>query len=91
MRIPRIIHFIWAGGDDKMPRRYADSVHIWKRQNPRFKIWLWIDKRSASSEASWNTMLSNFKQNLPDITLKDIEDCEDPDDGNIRMADEYIR
>jgi mannosyltransferase OCH1-like enzyme len=90
MKIPKIIHFIWAGGDDKLKKEYAKSVRNWREKNPSFKLWLWVDKKSAANEASWANILADFRSSLPDsVQLKDIEN-EKGSDGK-SMADEYIR
>jgi mannosyltransferase OCH1-like enzyme len=53
MRIPKIIHFIWAGGDDELSLSYIESVNLWIISNDGFEVWLWVDEKSASSSAAW--------------------------------------
>lgn len=45
--MPKIIHFIWAGGPKPFPN---DSViQAWREKNPDCQIILWVDKSTTSS------------------------------------------
>jgi hypothetical protein len=85
MRIPRIIHFIWAGGDTEMPKSYEDSARLWLSQNPNFEKWMWVDKKSSADPNFINdTDQSYFKKTFGNaVQLKDIEEE--------KISDEYIR
>lgn len=48
MHIPKIIHFIWAGGTKILPKKNLKNIIEWKRRNPDFKIMLWVDYASTS-------------------------------------------
>ena len=43
--IPKIIHFIWAGGADLMPADNIETVAKWLRANPHFNVHFWIAQR----------------------------------------------
>lgn len=36
--IPKIIHQIWVGDNQKMPKEWMDT---WRRQNPTWQYWFW--------------------------------------------------
>lgn len=76
--VPKIIHFIWAGGKKPLPERDIKVIQEWQDKNPDFQIWLWIDKATTSSQ-----VFKNYKQECPWITLKDITEE--------KMVDEFIR
>jgi mannosyltransferase OCH1-like enzyme len=44
-RTPKVIHFIWAGGDKPFPNH--DVIERWQQANPDFQIILWVDKEST--------------------------------------------
>jgi len=50
MKIPKIIHFIWAGGQRKLPPMEVDVVTDWANQNPGFQIYLWVDKSTGTDD-----------------------------------------
>ena len=39
---PRVIHFIWAGGEKPFPNQ--EIIRAWQAKNPGFQMVLWIDK-----------------------------------------------
>lgn len=47
--LPKLIHFIWAGGDKPMPLPEMRVVAEWAKKYPNWKIYLWIDKATVSS------------------------------------------
>lgn len=85
MKIPKIIHFIWAGGKKRLPRKYAESVMSWARANRTFKIYLWVDKVTDAEVEEYyqsgSILASLIASNQ--LILKDIEQEE--------IADKYIR
>ena len=74
MRIPKIINFIWAGGDNPMPPEYIDTVIAWKNANPNFEVCVWLDQTSCSSATSWELLqMSHARLRDAGIVFKDIE------------------
>jgi hypothetical protein len=50
---PKIIHFIWAGGEKLMPEQCRKTVADWSAQyNSKngCKVCIWVDKKTTSSE-----------------------------------------
>jgi hypothetical protein len=76
--IPNIIHFVWAGNNDTMPKYSLETVAKWAKQNPGHDVWVWIDSKTTSSDASqkgYQELLSAHKN----ISLKDINELKDID------------
>ena len=46
--LPKVIHFIWAGGSKKLPKDSRKVVKAWCQQNPGFSVRLWVDSQTAS-------------------------------------------
>jgi hypothetical protein len=87
--IPKIIHFIWAGGDKTMPEKNIQTVLAWKEKNPSFNVWLWVDKRSVSSEEVWKKSLEDYQGMISNnIRIKDVENVEDDE---MILTDEFSR
>lgn len=58
--IPKIIHFIWAGGVRLMPQRNITTLLNWCRANQdaehsesSFKVWLWVDRETTPNLADY--------------------------------------
>ncbi len=64
--IPRIIHFVWAGGSNLLPDKSKHKINDWARLNPSFKIFLWIDSTSAPTDLSvhYREQFSNLGSRL---------------------------
>jgi len=39
--IPKILHFMWVGGE--MPLDYRENVRAWQSENPGWRVMLWVD------------------------------------------------
>lgn len=79
MPIPKVIHFIWAGGEKLLPDINIERIKTWSLKNPDFEIWLWIDKKSTSQEnldiySSSDKFGANPKIILKDITEENVVD-----------------
>lgn len=48
--IEKLIHFIWAGGDDAMPEDSTHIVNAWAKANKDFNVVIWVDARALMSE-----------------------------------------
>ena len=46
IEIPKIIHFIWAGGTLRMPDDNLVIVLQWLINNPDWKIFIWVDSKT---------------------------------------------
>lgn len=42
-QIEKVVHFVWAGGDELMPTFKLQNTINWARNNSDFKILLWVD------------------------------------------------
>lgn len=49
--IPKIIHFIWAGGLGQMPIENQPRILDWAKKNPDFKIHIWVDYKTAKGNS----------------------------------------
>lgn len=47
--IPRIVHFIWAGGEKPLADKNMQTIALWALKNPDFKIYLWVDEKTSGS------------------------------------------
>lgn len=47
VKIPKIIHFIWAGGNLLMHKEYLKSVLLWASKNSTFDVYFWIDPQTG--------------------------------------------
>ncbi|MBA3535918.1 MAG: hypothetical protein H0T84_04820 [Tatlockia sp.] len=81
MPIPKIIHFIWAGGEKLLPENNIARIKAWADKNPDFETFLWIDKKTTTRLADYYSIFE-FNEN-PKIILKDITE-----EG---VVDEYSR
>lgn len=50
MRIPKIIHTVWAGGSRLLPANNILNLLHWQQLYPEFEIYLWIDKKTSSAD-----------------------------------------
>lgn len=48
-KIPKEIHFIWAGGEKIMPDDAIKNVLAWSQINPEFNIKIWVDVQTDPS------------------------------------------
>ena len=83
--IPKIIHFIWAGGTKTMPAASIKTLLAWQAANPSFKVYLWVDKKTfpvataGPIEHYYEGAIRATAQQIKDadptkIQLKDIEE-----------------
>lgn len=72
--IPRIIHFIWAGGEKIMPGKAILNVTKWAEANPEFTIKIWVDpvtdpnylvkyQKAFNHDIPQNIIFSDINQN----------------------------
>lgn len=47
MPIPKVIHFIWAGGSFKMPQGNIETMAKWASRHLDFKLNLWVDEKTT--------------------------------------------
>lgn len=52
IHVPKIIHFVWAGGEKMMPDSSISVVSEWAKQNPRFAIYLWVDAKTSGKSGT---------------------------------------
>jgi Glycosyltransferase sugar-binding region containing DXD motif len=94
MNIPKIFHFIWAGGTKTLPYRNIIIILDWMQANPSIDFWLWIDKKTAPGNLDLVKFYKeqfkagavqdkNLNVNLNELVIKDIEEES--------IVDEYIR
>jgi Glycosyltransferase sugar-binding region containing DXD motif len=50
MKIPKIFHTIWAGGEKLFPISNIEVILEWMQNNPDMAIWLWVDQKTAPEE-----------------------------------------
>jgi mannosyltransferase OCH1-like enzyme len=48
--IPKIIHFIWAGGIKKLPEKNRENIVQWIRANPGYQCVVWVDRATCGQE-----------------------------------------
>lgn len=82
MRIPKIIHFIWAGGQKLLPKENLLNIVKWKRMNWDFQVILWVDSTSTSQlELKYQRLYLDIQNNMPNeawlslaemLTFRDI-------------------
>lgn len=86
--IPKIIHFIWAGGAKPLPKPNKEIITEWAKLNPGFKLFLWIDKQTTPSDLFLKSGFKTFQQyyentflHIPigDFEIHDIEEFKDND------------
>lgn len=65
-RVPKILHFIWAGGPDSMPEAGLANVAAWRAAQPDFEAWIWIDERSDPAARA------RYAARLGAVTVVDI-------------------
>ncbi len=81
--LPKIIHFIWAGGEKLLPEINANRIKDWAIKNPDFKTYLWIDKKTTSASILQEYYHRYKFHEAPVILLNDI--------GEGMVEDEYSR
>ncbi len=76
--VPKLIHFIWAGG--KLPMPDEDNIAVvkdWARANPDFQTMLWVDQKTAPAGINWkNYYADKFKDLANPPVIKDIEEMD---------------
>jgi hypothetical protein len=84
--VPKLIHFIWAGGTKLLPPENAKRIKAWAKKNPGFEVVLWIDSASTPKDLldKYNQDPYRFNDD-PKIVLRDISDEKE------KIADEYSR
>ena len=72
MPIPKIIHFIWAGGEKLLPKVNADRIKAWAAKHRDFAIYLWIDKATTAAEKLSEYDTHYQFNHIANLHLKDI-------------------
>lgn len=54
---PKIMHFIWAGGIYTLKPIGITIISEWAKANPDFKIYLWIDEKTAGKSLNELTLI----------------------------------
>ncbi len=44
--IPKIMHFVWAGGSKRMPIKKIKAILEWKREHSDFEVRIWVDEKT---------------------------------------------
>lgn len=93
MRIPKLFHFIWAGGEKKLPDDNIEVILGWMQDNPNCKFRLWIDEATAAENEDLTAFYQKqfqiiagkkgIKVDLDKLAIKDITKEE--------VVDKYIR
>lgn len=69
IKIPKIIHFIWAGGEKLLDNTSIDVIIEWAAENKDWEIYLWVDEAtckkdiSTSYHISFNKRLKEYRAN----------------------------
>lgn len=77
MQIPKLIHFIWAGGEKIMPDNALLNVANWAKENPDFNVIIWVDSvTDPNVNEKYNKKFTNLfsDQALTNIQIKDIHE-----------------
>lgn len=89
IELPKIIHFVWAGGSKQMPIANQRRVRDWANQHPEFQIYVWVDYTSASGntrEEQKAYVEKEYKKSLelenPDLGL--LASC-----NNVKLKDVF--
>ncbi len=57
--IPKILHFIWMQGLDRMPKRYRMCLDTWAPRHPGWEIHIWSRDELPALENEWVFQLDN--------------------------------
>jgi hypothetical protein len=84
-KTPKIIHFVWAGGEKLMPEQNMERVFEWANHYPNFEIAIWVEAASVRDgmdkikrhffdllEVCPNVRLKDIQADLCDLTISDI-------------------
>ena len=83
MEIPKIIHFVWAGGERQLPVENIKCLIEWKKRNLDFRILLWVDPTTCSEYGALLTqnlaaLHAEYPGEYPEFTRLDaIFECHD--------------
>ncbi len=66
IELPKIIHFIWAGGVKQMSDASKEVVAAWADANKDFKIYIWVDYLTAQG-SSINAKKLEVQEHFADI------------------------
>lgn len=73
LEIPKLIHFIWAGGKVLLKARNVEIIKNWATTHPNYKIFLWIDKKTAPENKDLVEYYNEVFKDL-NVECKDIEE-----------------
>lgn len=73
-KVPKLVHFIWAGGDKIMPEDALANVVSWAQQNPDFTMKIWVDRATDPyCDAKYKNLFDQLFGGKPaNIQLVDI-------------------
>lgn len=96
MNIPKIIHFIWAGGVKLMPDKNIEVMISWKKENPDFAIWLWVDKKTykeTDENENLRTLRQYYQKKFQYFIQKEqiIDELQIKDITEEGISDEHVR
>lgn len=66
--IPKIIHSNWAGGKLSLRDAGINNLSAWAKENPVFKIYLWVDPLTAKEDMVENYKIEFGKRDLQIFT-----------------------
>lgn len=78
IELPKIIHFIWAGGSKQMGQDNKQRVLAWAKKHPDFKIFIWVDYKSARGDTDAEKQqkvdehFEDIKKGSNNIIIKDV-------------------
>ncbi len=77
IELPKLIHFIWAGGTHRPDYEEYKTIFQWAEKNPDFKINLWVDEKTdLGARKKYNADLRKYyKEYLMEqgVINKDVE------------------
>ena len=72
-KIPKTIHFIWAGGTLILPKDGMKNVRDWAEANPDFQVKIWVDKATDPNYQKKYDELFDDKTIFPNGKPNNIE------------------
>jgi len=59
--IPKVLHFIWLGGE--IPEHYITNINDWSKKNPNFTVEIWTDEDAKNFDMK-NRSIFDESENL---------------------------
>lgn len=99
MFIPKVIHFVWAGGERQLPKKNLETVLDWAQRNSDFAVKIWVDPNSCSGgmrviiekyRSTYHEMLDELTTENQHISQIDIDRFTFSDISQLNdVTDEY--